>query len=479
MKRQVTTWTFVLLTIAAVVLFLFPLPAALAQGQGSGGGGGGGNGNGPPTGGESTMNLSYPANFFGTSLQSGTIGIYNLGATFNNGMSYGCAGTETIGTSTYPNISCVTEDGTYQDAATCTAAPTETTPGGKCAGKALERIYWQKNSGNTWQAGYALSTDTALPGEYIDWGDNLEGKSWPVGGLRVETNVFSTMPVAAEGEPNPRTRFEMWHAFGQGTNELWGVHATNPESGSADPPVPYLYQDTTTGTVDWPFAVNVAPGIRLNIAKLEFASRPCPSTATGLTQSPFQGENNLTWFFDEVEKTGHWTNAAYTRDPLYGAELNIKGSYVFGYNWRLDREVVPADVNKTGWWRLTFYDPNKSIDFGAWVGPGLGLAPPDVVEAPAEEVVVAAEEGESGLLLYVPQVDPFNQLTYLDICIMQGSGGGGGSGVGGGNSGGGTSSGVGGGVNATVNPKGLAVGIGGGVGKGGLGQGKGGGRNNH
>jgi AMMECR1 domain-containing protein len=39
-------------------------------------------------------------------------------------------------------------------------------------------------------------------------------------------------------------------------------------------------------------------------------------------------------------------------------------------------------------------------------------------------VAVTAEE-ESGLMLYVPQVDPINQLTYLDICILEGKAGGG------------------------------------------------------
>lgn len=476
MNRRTMDWPLVLLAVMAVILFLLPLPAALAQGQGPGGGGGGsgggggtGGGNGGRPGGEeSTTNLSYPANFFGTSLQSGTIGLYNLGAQFPEGMSYGCAGTETIGTTTYPNISCVNEDGTPQDAASCQAA------GGKCAGKSLERIYWQKNSSNQWQAGYASSAEAPILAEYIDWGDNLEGRSWPVGALRVETNTFSTLPVLVEGEANARTRFEIWHVFGQGTNELWGVHATNPGSGSPDSTIPYLYLDEASA-VNWPYAVNVSPEARLNIAKLQAGGAVCPSTGTGITQSPFQGSNNLIWFFDQVTQTGQWVNAAHTNDMLYGAELNIKGSYVYGYNWRLDREVVPDEVGKTGWWRLTFYTPNKSIDFSPWTGPETGLAPPLDPAVPGTEVAAAAEEGESSLLLYVPQVDPVSQLTYLDICITEGSGGSGGSGNGGRIS----SSGIGGGVTGTVSPQGLGLGIGGGVGKGGIGQGRGGGRDNH
>lgn len=500
MKRNMIAWPLVILTIAAVILFLFPVAGALAQGQGSSGGGGssggsgggssgGGNGNRPPGGEESTTNLSYPANFFGSSLQSGTIGVYDLGAQFPDGMSYGCAVPEMIGTTTYPNTSCVNEEGTPQDAATCQGE------GGKCAGRDIERIYWQKNADNKWQAGYALSTDAAgasvpLSAEFIDWGDNLEGKSWPVGGLRVETNTFSTLPELPDPyveEENSRVRFDIWHVRGQGTDELWGVHATNPQSGSSnDPTAPYIYQDEA-GYANWPYAVNVSPGARLNIAKLQAGGAACPSAATGMTQSPFKDSSNLLWNFDQSTKTGHWVDAAYTNDILYGAELNIKGSYVYGYNWRLDREVVPAEVSKTGWWRLTFYTPDNSIIFDNWVAPTAEvntLAPPlDALTTPSvsTEVTAAAEEGgDSGGLLYVPQVDKTNQLTYLDICITPGSGGGGGG------SGSHGSSGGGGGVTGTVTPQGVANGIGGGVGKGvgggrtgGVGQGRGGGRDLH
>ncbi len=425
MKRHGMASLLTLLSVAALVLALSPL-AALAQGQG---GGGGGNGSGkPPSGEESTMNLSYPANFFETSPQSGTIGTYTLGAALGGGMSYGCAVPETIGTSTYPNTSCVDDEGKAQDYNTCLARCTllQTEP-------KVERIYWQKNLSNKWQAGYLTSND-AIPAEYIDWGDNLEGKTWPVQVLRVETNTFSTLPEPVEGLDIPRTRFEMWHVYGQGTNELWGVHATD-----ADPPVPYLYFDTSD-VLNWPFAVNVAAGARLNIAKLHHGSATCPSTATGQTQSPYRGEQNLVWFFDYVTMKGSWVDAPYDNDLLYGAELNIKGSYVFGYNWNLRSDPVPEIVDKAGWWRLTFYTPGNSIDFSSWVEPTAEkntLAPPVSSEVPlpiSTPEVELLEESESSLLLYVPQVDQTNHLTYLDVCIQEGKAGGGGGG--GGNGGG-------------------------------------------
>ncbi len=373
----------------------------------------------PPTT-ESTMNLSYPANFFVTSLQTGTIGDYTLGGIFPAAMSYGCEVPELIGTTTYPNTSCVVASGTGFTAQTYDECLARCTP----LGATVERIYWQKDPANKWQAGYNVSS-TPLPVNYIDWGDNLEGKTWPVQVIRVETNTFSWLPLASDS----RTRMDMWHVFGQGTNELWGLHADH-----ADTPKAYVYLDGG-GAVNWPFAVNVTATARLNITKLESTSSTCPIAGTGVSQSPYAPE----WIFNPTSGIGQWGAApVFQFDSLYGAELNIKGSYVYGYNWNL-RSMNTGAVPKPGWWRLTFYTSDDSIDFGAWL-PASGdlgdtLAPPiDLTTTPVVDpgdvaalVDAKAEEGgDTGLPLYVPQVDTKNNLTYLDICIKSGNAGGGG-----------------------------------------------------
>lgn len=355
-------------------------------------------GGGKPPGEETTNNLSYPAKFYGSPLQTGDIGTYSFGASFPNGMSYGCLKPETIGTQAYPNTSCVDLSApvvTPISAEACVA------PGGPCEGFTLENIFWQKNALNKWQAGY-LESSTALPVSHVDWGDNLEGRTWPVQVLRVETNTFGALAAGEE-----LTRFDMWHVFGAGTNELWGAHAT---AGN----VPYVY-------ATWPYVVNVSPAARLNIAKLTNGPSTCPTTATGVSQSPF----NPIWNSADRVWTGTWV----LRDEAYGAELNIKGSYVYGYNWNLRSDVVPGDVNKAGWWRLTFYTTDNSVDFSTWLPPDEltdTLAPPTaaLTPAPMAAVVPEAEEGETGLRLYVPQVDQINNLTYLDICISSAKGGG-------------------------------------------------------
>ncbi|MDT8069136.1 MAG: hypothetical protein ROO76_13305 [Terriglobia bacterium] len=371
----------------------------------------------PPTS-ESTMNLSYPANFYVTASQTGTIGDYTLGGIFPTAMSYGCEVPELIGTTTYPNTSCVGTEGMPDSYDACLT---------KCSGldsaATVERIYWQKDPVNKWQAGYNVSS-TALPVNYIDWGDNLEGKTWPVQVIRVETNTFSLLPVG-----DSRTRMDMWHVFGQGTNELWGLHATDTET-----PKAYIYLDSASA-VNWPYAVNVTAKARLNITKLESTSSACPVSGTGVSQSPYTPQ----WIFNPTSGTGQWGTApVFQFDALYGAELNIKGSYVYGYNWNL-RSMNTQGVLKPGWWRLTFYTSDDSIDFNTWLPSSMELgdtlAPPvDLTTTPVEDpgdiaalVDAKAEEGgDTGLPLYVPIVDKDNNLTYLDVCIKAGNAGGGG-----------------------------------------------------
>lgn len=375
-----------------VVVFAVGL-SSLAGAAGPGSGGSGGK---PPPGEEVGNNLAYPAMFYGAPMQTGTIGTYRLEAVFPTGMSYGCAKPETIGTTTYPNTSCVDDSASVVTPVSPEAC---VAPGGKCEGLPVERIYWQKNLGNQWQASYAAS-NAALVVDYVDWGDNLEVRSWPAQIIRVETNTFQWLV-------NPVLRFEVWHVFGQGTNELWGVHATN----AADP-VPYVF-------ATWQHAVNVAPAARLNISKLVSGPATCP------TEPGAPAPASPTW-----DPVTHWAGTWELYDGVYTPELNIKGSYVYGYNWNLRSAVVPPAVAKGGWWRLTFYTSNNSVDFGEWQSPadaGVNtLAPPasTVASSPMLPAVAAEEEEEESGSLYTPVVDAVNQLTYIDICVLSTKGGG-------------------------------------------------------
>jgi hypothetical protein len=353
---------------------------AFAKGPGSGGK--------PPV--ESTNNLSYPAVGDGvtTSGATSTVPAGALGVDF----SYGCAVPETIGTSTYPNTSCVNADGTaYDSFETCSA--------GKCDGTPVERIYWQKNVSNKWSAEtIGGSPNTAA---YLDWGDNLETTSWTSSSvIRVEQSPYADL------SPTTLVGFQMWHVFGQGTNELWGVHA---DSGTA---APLLYQ------YDSPYAfINTAKAY-LSISKLEAGATAC--------QPMNEPDFAVTW--DPVTRT--WTGAPLT---LYNTskapELAISGKYVYGYNWSLKTAVVPTNINKAGWWRLTFYTPGNEIAFTDTTQ----LVPPVLPDAylpdPPAARAGALAEADTGPL-FTPVIDVANNLTYIDICLSAGKGGGGGKGGG-------------------------------------------------
>lgn len=367
---------------------------------------------------ESTNNLSYPARFKDTSLQNGIIGSHTLGGVLGTSMSYGCLIPETVGTTTYPNTSCYdTALEIYMNYEQCTAKciallnptgdPTFVPPA-----NLVEPIYWQKEQANKWQAGYEVSQQP-MEVEFVDWGDNLESRSWPVQVIRVETNTFSSLL-----DSNAWQRIEMWHVFGQGTTELWGAHATN--SGT---PQPYFYLDADTNTPNWPFGVNVSAAAHINLAKLGPGTGTCPTT---YVTSPYAGVT--TFVPATADATGYWLGAVFTYDQVYGAELNIKGSYVYGYNWNL-RSMNTQGVEKTGWWRLTFYTTNNSISFANFQEVREDLLnpfapPPDTAGIDIQPAYApTAEEGDTGPL-YRPKVDKANNLTFIDICITKQKGSG-------------------------------------------------------
>lgn len=339
-----------------------------------------------------TNNLSYPAVH---TVDPGTVPVWNVPVgILGTDYSFGCKKPETIGTTTYPNTSCVDAAGAALTADACT------TEGGKCAGLPLNRIYWQKVNNNDWWA-ESMGTAGSQRPSYLDWGDSIESVTWKTtSNIRVETTPYTSVPEAMLG-------FEMWHVFGQGPDEQWGVRATD----DTEPLLPYIYRST--------IAIIHTPTAHLNIAKLEQGASPCPVSAP-----PGGSGFVLPW-------TGSsWTGAKQLRDITYTAELNVGGRYVYGYNWMLRRDQVEP-WSKAGWWRLTFYTPDGSTLFDNLDIP---KGPPEGIPGEPGPVMLVAE-AETGPL-YAPVIDVMNNLTYIDICIAEGGsgsgGGGGGKGGGGG-----------------------------------------------
>lgn len=381
------------------MLVLAVATVASAQGgppPGKGGGGGGG-------GGEETTanNLSYPVVFTGAAIAlNGSMDTYTLVGDLGAGFSYGCDRPQVIGTTTYPNFSCVSETGValgYDECATSLdyCAPTAGCAGGTCV---VERIYWQKRS-SLWQAGNVTGAG-ATPVHFGDWGDNLESQTWTSSSvIRVEFTPFNTLTASLRG-------YQMWHVSGQGVTELWGVRAT-------DGGLAYAYAGTHA-------TVHTAAA-QLILSKLE--------TGVGSLANP-PDPAGFTWSGDG------WAEAVQNTVILPGAELNIGGKVMYGYNWNLKTFTMVGGVLKAGWWRLTF-SPGGALAFlpECCAVPADGCpaadacttltAPPAAPAAvPLElEVAAAAEEGDTGPL-YVPAVDPVHNLTYIDVFIQASKGGG-------------------------------------------------------
>jgi hypothetical protein len=284
----------------------------------------------------------------------------------------------------------------YLEAEECTAQ------GAKCAGYPVSRIYWQKVATNYWKA-ETTGPETSVTADFLDWGDNLESRSWTTtSSIRVETTPFedhSTNPT-----PAVKRGYQMWHVYGQGPSEVWGVRAQAGDDTS--PPTAVYYYDS-------PYAIINTGSAKLHMAKLGASSPSCPTT---YTPSGFSG----TWTYDPVKGQYTWGPGSCTlRDTGYTAELNVGGKYVYGYNWQIrnDRLNCGTDWVMPGWWRLTFYTPGVVVFDNAAIPTGPPTLPPAV---PLTLSLLAEEEGDA---LYRPVIDTVNNLTYLDICIKSSGGG--------------------------------------------------------
>lgn len=395
---------------AVAILAIVVLAGAMAHtpifAQGQGGGNPGG---GPPPGkgggsGETTANnLSFPASFTGAlPTLPGTAGSYTLGSTAASpgvSWSYGCNKPETIGQTTYPNTSCVNPTtGVYLSFVECQAIcgyQSDNTP------VPVERIYWQKQPANIWQAQSQGPTAGARAAAFVNWGDNLETGQWTVNSVvRVETTPFHNLST-----PATLLGFQMWHVYGQGTNELWGVRATAPENGTATTIAPYVYNS--------PYTIIHTSSARLNLALLG----NLPAGGNCGNPPPVSPFKTLT---EWQSSPAGWKDAVYTLDLAYTPELNIGGKFVYGYNWNLRNMVLPVGLSAVGWWRLTFYTTDGSVNFPNVVP----LTEPDYsynyVPSPTSAIAPREDTGPK----YFGTVDTANNLTYIDICLNASSGGG-------------------------------------------------------
>lgn len=398
---------------------------------------------GPPTGGEVSNDLSFPAAV--TESVNSIVANWSMPAEPELGVhfSYGCDVPEMEGQFSYPNTSCVdslTAPQVYYTAEECTdgVAPSP------CQGYEVSKIYWQKVDVNEWWADQDGVAPNVMSVAYLDWGDALEAVSWNEGSvIRVETQPYSsTIPgfdpalgscaeATADPENDCKVGLQMWHVSGQGITEHWGARAS---------------EDDVSFNYDSPFQIINTGTARLNLTKMVPGEALCPMPGGNPGETPpIVGD----WTGSE------WDGTCTYMDAPYSVELSVGGKYVYGYNWRMRNVVALEDQCgagwlKTGYWRLTFYTPG-AVQFD---DPLAHVTAPPAVPAytrelprtefnpPMAMLPLSEDDGEEEETdaLYIPVIDTVNNLTYIDICIVaktQGGGGGGGGGPGGGGGGGG------------------------------------------
>lgn len=289
--------------------------------------------------------------------------------------------------------------------------------------------YWlQQSADNRWVADTTIPTE-AIFVDVIDWGDNLEVVPWFLNSVvRVETVLHK--------QAFPQLGYAMTHLWERGVGEMHG--ASGSEFGE---PV----------MLSMPDSLVYSACARLTIQKLHCDADPA---VCGLLNA------DVTW--DPVE---HQWQGAQAGEVLfnravfgaipegdsesYGAEVNIKGGVVYGYNW-----FVASMNDGEGMYRLTFsLDPSCPYGLNTFFDEETVIK--EITEDDIEEVLqlypealvyLSAAKGGGTPIGGKAAIDySGNNLTFLDLCIepFKGSGGGGGGGNGGpgGGSGGGGSKG--------------------------------------
>ena len=258
----------------------------------------------------------------------------------------------------------------------------------------LIQWYYQGDPLNEWQAesrNQMLEQRGRLNVSRVDWGDNLEAKSWDEGSV-VRTEVVLFQDLAPDDVMTGYTMLKLNDA--SGLDEIWGTNTQTKQSTEAT-----VYSGCA----------------RLTIQKLALP-RDDPSLTLTWNATTGEWEGNVA---ATIFNGGVW--GAADGPGFYSAEINVQGKLIYGYNWYVsDIENAPGD------YRLTFSLDNTDAS------PPLNTYFTDAttIVLPAEEVVtVTAEEGsdsgEPDLGGGVAVVAPEYNLTYIDVRILPKSGGGG------------------------------------------------------
>ncbi|HKI94874.1 MAG TPA: Ig-like domain-containing protein [Gemmatimonadales bacterium] len=222
--------------------------------------------------------------------------------------------------------------------------------------------YYMQQGTNVWQAAWIDGAQGAIHGAEVAWGDNLTHQTWTTHSpIRVEVTLYAYQYAPLKG-------FNMSVLYGSGTTEMQGTDGTTSAM------IPTIYAVTP----------------RLIIQKLDDVTRePVYTLFDGTVYEGLGGDG----------------------PGSFGAEVNVSGKVVYGYNLMLQDAAVPADLHKYGWWRITFALDDHGIVGGV-----------DAPRHTALDRLVAPSEA----LTYTPQIDPTQNRSWIDINVVSARGGGGG-----------------------------------------------------
>ncbi len=266
----------------------------------------------------------------------------------------------------------------------------------------LYKVYLQKDQYNVWQAGTADWSGAPFVVDRLDWGDNLESVDW------YTKSMVRTEVVLYQDLVEPLLTYGMRHVSGWGIDEVHGLATL----------------DGAIEAFDGSEATVFSPCGRLTIQRL-------------VVDRGDAALDELVW----VPTVG-WTEAEdyegepIINDPLfnkpvweagdgpgyYNAEINVKGKIIYGYTWNV------RNLNEgAGDYRITFSldEACGTVDRNATFWDGVNET--EIMLPIEEEGEVTAEADEGGDTGGGTAVMVGEQnLTYIDITILQRGGGGGG-----------------------------------------------------
>lgn len=398
----------------ALIIGVMASPMALAAGSG----GGSGSGNKPPTGETTGNNLSFPVIWAEgvTKALRGAPGVIETEGAYWYQWGTNGEDPDVVPASCPPDPDEISVNFPYCDDGVVGNLSPSLNPLYMTADNLLPlvRAYLQKDPLNTWQAGSADGNGVVYV-DLIDWGDNLESVDWYTRSqVRTEVVLFKDV--------QPMTEYEMRHTSGWGINEVHGLAVSLGGEVQKGP--------GTQATV-------YSPCARLTIQKLLVNREAVPAGA--LTWVAEQGwtETNPDAMYINAPIFNKAVYAGGDGPGYYSAEINVKGRIIYGYTWSVRQlhDLTGVPPTTAGDYRITF-----SFDEACgtvYLNTSLEMA--EILVPTEEEIALAAEEEDGGSDTggAVAQLDFTNNLTYIDVRILEKGGSGGGSG-GGGNPGGGT-----------------------------------------